>query len=64
MPEYEWGVQYKTFTDGPHDRLLTEQNSRKYTEDQAREEVASMMRGYARADPRVVRREVSHWEPA
>lgn len=65
----EWAVEYKSFHDGPFDRLITHNDwpFRPYTEEEAREEVASMSgnRGQFHNIPeavRVVSRKVTDWE--
>ncbi|WIV32209.1 hypothetical protein QN084_06250 [Paenarthrobacter sp. R1] len=59
----QWACQYKTFLDGDYDRVVTTQNYRLITEQEARDMVESMNRrkeGLAR----LVYREVPDWEVA
>lgn len=71
----EWGVQTRTFLDGPYDRTFTNTSTaRLYTEEQAREEVAKTTgpRGHSNSErytdgkpgARVVSRALTDWRDA
>lgn len=60
---YEWACQWKTFLDGEYDRMISHHPlSRKpLTEEEALEEVGNMLA--AQIPARLIRREVSGWQP-
>lgn len=64
MGQHEWACQWRTFLDGPFDRMISHHplTRQPLTEQEAREEVQNMVNG--RIPARLIRREVSDWEPA
>lgn len=58
---FEWACQWKTFLDGDYDRMISHHplSNKPLTEDEAREEVQSMLA--AKIPARLLRRGVSEW---